>query len=430
MNVMAGKLKVTEDTSIVWAKMFTADKTVPLWLQGVATAWFFVTYITVTGVTPMRYLLVATILGLLVLNSRIVLPNLVKAWPLYVLPIFSLSSFAWSPHPAEAIRTGVFMILTPTLAIVLLSLMDTQRALRCLMFAGWMASLIVLPHYQELSYAGPYGSKNYTAMQMNFMMLLSLTTALNKNELPWIRMTAIPFIAIGAVCVYYADSTTQLVLGLLGSMGIVALRVVWVDVGRGGTTRSLIFLSAIMVILMAATLVLSMPGEDFMGDFLEKVGKDSTFSGRKLIWAAGRVIQEQHPILGTGLAGFWQMENGAAQSINYYDFKPFGTALTFHNAYMEVRVHLGLIGLTMFIGTWIWQGQRAFRNWLGSPGLEASALLVTLALVFISSFTESISWSVFSTPVNIMIFASTAAFVSTGRQFVGYVPLKVTETRA
>lgn len=427
---MAGKLKVTEDTSLVWVKMFAENKLVPLWLQAIATIWFFVTYITVPGVTPMRYLLVATILGLLVLNSRIVVPNIAKAWPLFVLPIFALSSFAWSPYPSAAIKTGVFLILTPTLVITLLSLMDTRHAMRCLMFAGWMASLIILPQYHELSTAGPYGSKNYTALQMNFMMLLSLTAVLNKNELPWVRMAAVPFVAIGAVCVYYANSTTHLVLGLLGFMGIVAMRILWVDVGRVGTMRSLVFLTGVMIILLSATLVLSMPGEDFMGDFLQKVGKDSTFSGRKLIWDAGRVVQEQHPILGTGLAGFWLYENGAAQSINFYDSKPIGTVLTFHNAYMEVRVHLGIVGLTMFIGTWIWQGQRALRNWLGSPGLEASSLLVLLALVFISTFTESIAWSVFSTPVNIMIFASTAAFSSARRRFVGYVPLKVTETRA
>jgi len=429
MNVMSRNLKVNEDTTLVWAKVFSEDKSAPIWFQGIVTAWFFATYIEFPGVTAARYLLVLALLGVIGLKSAMILPNVVRSWPLFVMPIFALSSILWSPHPSQALKLGIYFILTPLFIIAIVSVLDARRAMRCLMFAGWIASFMVLAKFSSIDSGGPYPSKNYVALQMNFMMLLSLAAALNKNELPWIRLAALLFIPMGALFVLMADSATHLVLGGLGIMGLIALRILWVDVGRLRNARGLLLAAGIIVIFTILTVILAMPGANLMDQVLNALGKDSTFSGRKVIWAAGRVVQDQHPIFGTGLAGFWQADNGAAQSINFYDFKPFGTTLTFHNAYMEVRVHLGLIGWAMFIGTWIWQGQRAIRNWLTSRDLEASALLMLLLLVFISTFTEATSWGVFNTPVNIMMLASTAAFGASRRKFEGYLPVRVTETK-
>lgn len=429
MNVMSRKMKVTEGTTLVWAKLFSEDKSAPIWFQFIVTAWFFATYIDFPAVTAVRYLLVLALLGVLVLKSAVVLPNVVRGWPLFILPAFALSSILWSPYPSQALKQGVYFILTPLFIITIISVLDARRAMRCLMFAGWITSFMVLAKFSSISSGGPYPSKNYVALQMNFMMLLSLAAALNKNELAWIRLAALPFIPLGALFVVAANSATNLVLGGVGIIGLIALRILWADVGRVKNARSLLFLGAIVLIFTILTVALAMPGEDFAGDALQALGKDGTLSGRTAIWAAGRVVQEQYPIFGTGLSGFWQPDNGAAQSINFYDFKPYGTVLTFHNSYMEVRVHLGYIGWALYIATWIWQGQRAIRNWMVSQNLEASALLMLLILVFITTFTESTPWGVFNTPVNIMLLASTAAFGAKRRKFEGYVPVKVSETR-
>jgi exopolysaccharide production protein ExoQ len=427
MNVMSRKMKVNEDTTLVWAKVFSEDKSAPIWFQFIVTAWFFATYIDFPAVTAVRYLLVAALLGVIVLKSATVLPNVVRAWPLFAMPFFALSSILWSPYPSEALKQGVYFILTPLFIITIISVLDARRAMRCLMFAGWFTSFMVLAKFSSIDSGGPYPSKNYVALQMNFMMLLSLAAALNKNELTWIRLAALPFIPMGMLFVVAANSATNLVLGGVGILGLIALRFLWVDIGRVKNARSLLFLAGIVFVFSILTVALAMPSEDFVGDVLGALGKDTTLSGRIAIWAAGRVVQEQHPLFGTGLSGFWQPDNGAAQSINYYDFKPYGTILTFHNSYMEVRVHLGYIGWALYVATWIWQGQRAIRNWMVSHDLEASALLMLLLLVFVTTFTESTPWGVFNTPVNIMLLASTAAFSSHRRKFEGYVPVKVRE---
>ena len=430
MNVIARNLKVNEDTTLVLAKLFSEDKHAPIWIQAIVTAWFFITYIDFPGVTAARYLLVLTFMALLVLKWSVIAPNALRAWPLFVLPIYGVTSFMWSPYPLDAIRQGIFLILTPFFIVEIISLLDTRRVMRCMMFAGWITAFMVLPHYGHLDQGGPYPSKNYVALQMNFMMLLSIAAALNKNELTWIRLASALFIGLGFLFVLDANSTTELVFAVLGSFGLVTFRLLWVDVGHLKNARILVFASGLIVLLLLATLILNMPGEDLVSDFLRRAGKDPTLSGRKTIWEAGRVVQDQYPVFGTGLEGFWQYNVGAAQSINFYDYKPFGTKLSFHNAYMEVRVHLGIIGWLMYIGTWVWIAQRTIRNWLGSRGLEASALMILTVLVFISTFTESIAWATFNTLCNIMFMASTVAFSTAQRRFEGYVPIQVHETRA
>ena len=430
MNVATRNLKVDEETTLVWAKLFSQGQAAPVWLQGLVTLWFFVTYIDVPGGAALRYLLVLTFLGFAVLKSAAVLPNLVKTWPLFVLPVFALFSFMWSPFPVQAFSEGIYFILTPLILIVIISMVDTMRTMRCLMFAGWMTAFIVLPFYGSLHMGGPYPSKNYVALQMNFMMLLSMTAALNRHEHLWIRLASLPFILLGMLFIIDAGSTTQTILAVLGTFGLVALRFFWTDVGHLANARALLLALGLLVVFGILTVAMNMPQTDYVSDFLRLAGKDPTLSGRKLIWDAGRVVQDQYPVFGTGLAGFWQSSNGAAQSILFYDFKPYGIALSFHNAYMEVRVHLGLIGWALYIATWVWQAQRVIRYWFTSHSLEASSLLVLALLVFISTFAESTAWSTFTIPANMAILASVAALGATRRKFEGYIPVKVTATEA
>ena len=125
------------------------------------------------------------------------------------------------------------------------------------------------------------------------------------------------------------------------------------------------------------------------------------------------------------MEGFWQIWNGAAQSINENDFKPYGTKLTFHNAYLEVRVHLGYIGMSLYILLWAWCWYRLLKQWFLDSSLYTSALLVFGAIVFVSTFTESYAWSTFNTPLNLLYVGAAGGFSPIKRKFVGKIPVFV-----
>jgi exopolysaccharide production protein ExoQ len=407
------------------ARIYAEGGNSPIWEQILVTLWFFLTYIVIDGTSPVLYLLVGVFLVIMLLDKKTVVPVVLKSWPVFVLPAWAILSFLWSPLPAEAFRTGVLLFLTPLIIVINVARMDVRHVLRCLMFAGWITVFLVLPHWGELNTGGPYASKNYLAMQMNFMMLLSIAAALNARELLWVRLTAILFVPLGFMIVILSESATSLVFAIIGPVAIVAIKLFWVNVAGIGNLRVFILGAFLSIVLMIWFAIVNMPSNDFVQFFLEAIGRDSTLSGRQNIWAAGRAIQDQYPIFGTGANGFWYADNGAAQSINFYDFKPSGTVLTFHNAYMEVRVHFGWIGFGIYIFAWLWTAFRVLKSWLLSQHLEFSLLLVTTILIFIFTFTESAAVGTFNTPVNLLLIGAIATLGASRRQLVGRVPITI-----
>ena len=358
------------------------------------------------------------------------IPLFFRSLPLFVMPVFGLFSFMWSAHPSAAIRDGVLLTLTPLTVLVIANRMDLRHALRCMMFAGWIAAILVLPNLGSNAAIVPYGSRNVLAMQMTFMSLLSLTAILNKREMNWVRMVSVPFVPLGIYLVIASGSATSLVFAVLGPVALILAKIFWVDAARVAHMRTSILTVFFVLVIGVLMIVLSMPTNNFEDQFLQLVGRERNLSGRTTIWMAGRVIQDQHPMFGTGLAGFWNPENGAAQSINFYDYKPFGTKLTFHNAFMEVRVHLGWIGFWMFVAIWVWCGFRILKTWLQSHHMEASMILVAALCAYGSTFTESVMFATFKTPTTLLYLGAISGMAASRKRFVGRIPVVVnTETR-
>jgi exopolysaccharide production protein ExoQ len=425
---MVNPIKVSEEEVVGFGNLYSSGRSAPLWEQAIITLWFFVTYLPLDGVAPIRYLLVAYFVGLTVMFYREILPVLFKCWPLFLLPIFGLLSFSWSPYPSEALRSGVLMLLTPLTIIVIGVRLNTRQVLRCLMFAGMITTIYVTPTLSTFADGGAYGSKNLLAMQMLFAMLMSLVTALNDKEPLWIRLLGLAFVPICFVYQYLAHSATSLVFAVVGIAGMIGVRYFWIGFGKIRHLRLSLAMFAAFIALSSTMIVLSLPENTLMNDFLGLLGKDSTFSGRALIWREAELVSQEHPILGLGLEGFWQYDVGAAQTINENDFKAFGTKLTFHNAYWEVRVHLGYVGLVLFMLILGWCMKRTTMNWLKAPGMDSSALLITMIIIFTSTFTESSLWSTFNTLVNLFYFGAMTTMGAGSRKFEGRVPVVIRHT--
>lgn len=250
-------------------------------------------------------------------------------------------------------------------------------------------------------------------------------TALNTKEPLWIRLLGLAFVPICFVYLYLANSATSLVFAVVGIVGMIGVRYFWIGFGKIRHLRLSLAMFAAFIALASTMAVLSMPENTLMDDFLGLLGKDSTFSGRALIWREAELVSAEHPIVGLGLEGFWQYDVGAAQTINENDFKAFGTKLTFHNAYWEVRVHLGYVGLVLFMLILGWCMYRTLINWLKAPGMDSSALLITMVIIFTSTFTESALWSTFNTLVNLFYFGAITTMGAGARKFVGRVPVTI-----
>ena len=164
-----------------------------------------------------------------------------------------------------------------------------------------------------------------------------------------------------------------------------------------------------------------MLGGDLLTTFLDMVGKDATFTGRTQLWVGAEMAAQEHPWLGVGVGGFWQYDTGLAQTLNENNFKDYGTKLSFHNAFLEVRVHLGWIGLVLFVLIVAWCTIRIVLFWLQQGTVENSGLLLITAVIFVAAFTESYLWGTFIVSVNLFYLAGIAPFQMHERQIIGTV---------
>jgi O-antigen ligase len=109
----------------------------------------------------------------------------------------------------------------------------------------------------------------------------------------------------------------------------------------------------LVTVLLGALIVIGAPSvEQMMNPIAGAFGKNLTFSGRTLIWAA--VLQEafQHPWLGTGYGAFWQGNIAGSPSGELIRDIGF-TVWQSHNGYIDVFNETGIIGLFLLVSNFI-----------------------------------------------------------------------------
>lgn len=403
-----------------YVNVYSADKGAGVLEQAFVAFWMFIIYLPLDMFSPLRYLCILGFIGIMVYDYKRLMPLMLKSWPLFALAIMGLISVGWSPHPSEAMRQGVLLVLSSFVAVVIGGHLTTQQALRAIMFAGMATTLVSIPYTDSFHYGGPfYGSKNYFALHMLFCMLLSLIAVLNEKEALPLRLLALPFVPLCFVFVMLADSATSLVFAVLGGAGLVGIKFFWTPAAKVHGLSVMIILLGFALALTLAIIVVNMPQNTYVEKFLSLVGKDATLTGRTSLWEGARLAAEQRPWTGLGLEGFWFYDSGAAQTLNENDFKPYGTKLSFHNVFWEVRVHLGYIGLAIFLFYLGWTSLRLLYLWFQDGSLVNSALLLLIAVNLTISFTESLLMGTFTTPVFLQALAGIAAFRLYDRKLAG-----------
>jgi len=116
------------------------------------------------------------------------------------------------------------------------------------------------------------------------------------------------------------------------------------------------------------------------------LGRDPTLSGRTAIWKQVWIAASKHPLLGYGLAAFWQGMKGESYNVIL--------ALRFvifhaHNGLLEIWLELGAVGLLLFVLSYL----RAWRKlWpiLGSARMgQAFWMIFVLLLVALYDVDEN-----------------------------------------
>ncbi len=416
INSQFGRLPARQ---IIPVKIYESERKAAVWEQAVFVLWFFALFLPLPEFGAIRYGCIAVTLGLFFWHNRETVPLLLKSWPLLLVPSLGLLSIFWTGYPEAATRIGILLMMAPIFLVTIAARLRAAEFLRVLMLGGMLAVIYCVPYYATLPEGGPYAQKNILAYQMMMVSLISLSVGLRSEEISVLRVIALVTAGVAFAFQLTADSATSLVLNLVGAAVLVGVKIVWDNAAKVTHLRFAVFATVVIAVLSILLVLMMLPQNTLIEDFLGLVGKDATLTGRTDIWIAAEQAAAENPWFGVGLEGFWQPNTGLAQTLAELTHKDPGTNISFHSAFWEMRVHLGFVGLGFYLFAISWAGLRTLNLWLKDGSIVNTTYLLFFLFILASGFTESYAAGAFSPMVALLYFGGIAAFQSGERKLVG-----------
>lgn len=161
------------------------------------------------------------------------------------------------------------------------------------------------------------------------------------------RVSGTIWIALSFLCIALTQSATVIFAMVL--VLICGLFALWAR-KRGDGRHRLVYWSALVIFIGLGLIALA-----FGPEIAQTVGRSPDFTGRADIWQVVIHLWEQKPVLGWGWISYWAPW---VEPFHHLVVRNGVTYLQAHNAWLDVGMQLGIIGVIMFavlIGTAIWR---------------------------------------------------------------------------
>jgi O-antigen ligase len=339
---------------------------------------------------------------------------------LWIFLAWCLVSLAWSHWRVPTIASLAVQVLCVLMAFVIASTLTWRRildatslALRWVLAGSLILELVVAvvirhpvaPVWTDYGNAkipeafyfcraelftggqiqGLPGNSNLLAM-VALLSAVALGVQLAERRLH--RPRAIAWLVIAVLVFALTRSSTVLAAAVVVALVLLAALAMRRVPTERRTPRYLIGLAGAVVLALVVFAART--------PLLHLLGKSSDLTGRGLIWARVWGLVEQHPVIGWGWIGYWWP---AVSPLNHLVVRKGVVYLQAHDAYLDVWMQLGVVGLIVFV---LYVGGTIGRAWASAtrfsygPDLRLRpfapvslfALLVVTALV-VQSFTES-----------------------------------------
>lgn len=329
----------------------------------------------------MRYFILLCLGLLLVVRWRSVWAAAKRRKALWLLMAWLLLSCSWSINPnSQKLANEIVSI---TMMGIYLAARFTLRQMVPLAALGFGISVgmnflfcLAFPQFgiqvgmQEGAWRGMLIQKNSLACLVVFAAIPLLCTLFSgvKRDRNWYWLGLV----ISSLLVVMSDSKTGLVIFLM--------MMVLIPIFQKMRSRNYLALPIFVCAMMAGTMVaLFLVGN--YEEILLGLGRDPSLSGRTEIWEAMAEKIMQKPITGYGYNGFWLAREGESLDIWYRskDLPPHG-----HNGYLNLTLDLGLMGLGLFLASYVKAFQRSFvwLRWTAGPEGLMPILFVSVMLIY------------------------------------------------
>jgi exopolysaccharide production protein ExoQ len=285
------------------------------------------------------FLILSSFIGLRL--PHVAFDDIVRNWPLLVLPAIAVTSAFWSDYPAWSLKAGIQFLMTVILGVIMGSCVKPRAMISALFSALVLVTVlsVFLGEVQNL-----FGSKNFYGLVVSLLWFVALTVFVDRSQPRLLRIVGLAGAGLAPLLLVGSRSTGALVT----SIAVMAIMMT-LEFASRLEAKLRVGLLAFLCFVVLQLLIISWVFADGIDQVLNFLGKDSTLTGRTMLWKTAYESIMENPIIGLGYQAFWRIENWKAQYLWIASGEPIGAGFHFHNTYLAVTVDLGVIGLFAFI---------------------------------------------------------------------------------
>lgn len=319
-------------------------------------------------------------------QSRAILEMIRSNKLLIGLVLLTFFSAAWSADPGLTLRRSIALLATTLFGVdfaVRYSLRDQLRLLAVALGGVVLLSVIVqvffpgqIPTVDMLypdAWVGLFGQKNEFGRIVVLATLVVLTAV--RKSVGGIIITFLALVAaIGLIIAAQSMTSFVALVGMILVMQF-APTLRW-----SARIRRAVQVFGTIIALPAFYALIH-----FRDSVTELMGRNASLTGRVKIWGLSVASIALKPILGYGYSAFWPASAEAMRidvAINW-------TVPHAHDAYIELALELGLVGLGLYVGAYLLAMKRAAWYMRMERDNSAKWPLVYLCFVMLYSFTEN-----------------------------------------
>lgn len=357
----------------------------------VLSLWLGVTFVQFPGDELLLYPLALYYAYSIWRDQRAILPLIAHCWVVLMFPIWCLLSVAWAEVPIEALKHAIYLFLTLLICFQVAASLTARQMMHAVLLATGVIGVI------NILYAfgpgdvgrGIFQQKNTMGKNMVVLWIVAFGTMLDPKAGRWVRLAAAGLAGIAAVMAVLSESATAVLL-VLASSGVLLAGAVVLRGGLFRASRLCLAFFILAAITGLGSIILPMMTSDPIAFILESFGKDTTLTGRTVLWDYAEEQIAENPVLGVGAGGFWRYHASPLVQKIYFEFYKFpNDVFNFHSSLYEIAVHQGLIGLGLAAVALVWGIVKITRGAVILGTLPMIYFFSHMLVVVVRTLTES-----------------------------------------
>lgn len=366
-------------------------------------AWLIAVPLDFPMASAFRYPVTLLVLMALIAHRREIMPLLKRGSFLFALPLLCVVSMLWSDVPLLSLKFGAFMAASLAIAAYSAARLDQRQFVVAVLIATtfmcigsllFMRTAFVGGLDGGYAVIGIFPQKNVLGGRMLILLIAALCVLMDHRYQKVWRLLALVMMLPALYLLFRSNSATAVILLAGGSFVVLSLGGIWRPAAFIRGLRPAIAAFAVMAVGAGGLYLANVEQVNPYTEILDRFGKDTSLTGRTQIWEMGNQVIAESPILGKGANAFWQPGINKATHISRL-FYVEDNRFYFHNAYYEVMVHLGIIGLIVFMIVMMKMYYTLLTDWFMHQRVLDPFFIGFAAILLVRSFTESELFSVF-----------------------------------